>query len=157
MKLIIMRHGQASWSASNDELRPLTDFGRQEVQKTVNQLLNLGVDRIIASPYLRAQQTAQIAAQCLELKGFELKGLKLKVETLDVITPEDSPKQAIRQLPDSGCVLLVSHMPLVSGLTGLLCDGSPYGGPGFGTAHAAVLDLELPGAGLATLQKMITV
>ncbi|AMO56725.1 hypothetical protein GZ77_02910 [Endozoicomonas montiporae] len=145
MKLIIMRHGQASWSAPSDSLRPLTKAGREEVRKTVGQLKGEGIDRIVASPYLRAQQTAAIASDILGVS----------VDTLDGITPDDSPAKAIGQLPEQGNVLVVSHMPLVSALTGLLCEGVPYGGPGFATANAAVLDLELPAAGLATLQKML--
>ena len=145
MKLIIMRHGQAAWSAPSDAQRPLTDYGRQEVRHTIEQMAELGVDRIVASPYLRAQQTAGIAAEVL----------KLPVDTLEGITPDDSPVTALDLLPDSGTVLVVSHMPLVGCLTSLLCDGSVFGAPGFATANAAVLEMELPGPGLATLERFL--
>ena len=145
MKLIIMRHGQASWSAPKDSLRPLTETGRAEVQRTATQLGAYGLERILASPYLRAQQTAEIVAE----------HLGLSVETIQHVTPDGSPSRAIEQLPESGNTLIVSHMPLVSGLTELLCSGSPYGGPGFGTACAAVLDCEIPVQGLATFQEML--
>lgn len=140
-----MRHGQASWSAPSDSLRPLTGTGREEVRNTVEQLKGEGIDRIIASPYLRARQTADIASDILGVS----------VQTVNGITPDDSPVEAIEQLPEQGNVLVVSHMPLVSALTALLCDGVPFGGPGFGTANAAVLSLETPVAGLANLQKML--
>ena len=145
MKLIIMRHGQASWSAPSDSLRPLTEAGRHEVRHTVEQLQGEGINRIVASPYLRAQQTADIASEILGVT----------VDTINGITPDDRPADAIGQLPEQGNVLVVSHMPLVSALTALLCDGAPSGGPGFGTANAAVLTLETPAAGLASLQKML--
>ena len=145
MKLIIMRHGQASWSAPSDSLRPLTEVGRHQVRQTVEQLQGEGINRIVASPYLRAQQTADIASEILGVT----------VDTINDITPDDSPVDAVGQLPEQGNVLVVSHMPLVSALTALLCDGVPSGGPGFGTADAAVLSLEMPAAGLASLQKML--
>lgn len=146
MKLIIMRHGQAAWSAPSDQLRPLTDAGRSEVKTTTEQLVSEGIDTLVASPYLRAQQTAEIASGILGIP----------IQTLDGITPDDAPASALEQLPESGNVLVVSHMPLVSGLTALLCDGVPFGGPGFGTADAAILELDFPAPGLARLQKMLS-
>ena len=145
MKLIIMRHGQASWSAPSDALRPLTDHGRLEVRCTIEQMTEMGVDRIVASPYLRARQTAGIAGEVLGLS----------VEILKGITPDDSPAAALAQLPDSGQVLVVSHMPMVGYLTSLLCDGSIFDGPGFATGSAAVLEMELPGPGMATLEEFL--
>lgn len=146
MKLIIMRHGQASWSAPSDQERPLTDAGRAEVERTARKLKTHPIDRILASPYLRAQQTAEIVSGILGCP----------VETLDCITPDDSPKAAMDALPDSGNVLIASHMPLVSALTGLLCEGSYSSGPGFYTGNAAVLELDMPGPGMASLKEMVT-
>lgn len=140
-----MRHGQATWSAPSDAGRPLTDYGRREVRVTVEQLSGLGIDRIVASPYLRARQTAEIAS----------KALQIPVETLEGITPDDSPRAALECLPETGNVLVVSHMPLVAGLTALLCGDSHFGGPGFATANAVVLDMELPGPGMATQQAFL--
>ncbi|WP_062269957.1 phosphohistidine phosphatase SixA [Endozoicomonas arenosclerae] len=145
MKLIIMRHGQASWSAPSDQERPLTEVGQNEVLKTANKLQHLGITRVLASPYLRAQQTGRIVAETLECT----------LETLDCITPDDNPVAVISELPEQGNILLASHMPLVSALTGLLCDGAVHEGPGFMTANAAVLEMDIPGPGLARFQEMI--
>ena len=145
MKLIIMRHGQAGWNAVSDSQRPLTQHGQKEVSLTAGKLKGQGVERVLASPYLRAQQTGEIVAGVL---GCDM-------DILDCITPNDSPIEAINALPESGTVLLASHMPLVSALTGLLCDGNERSGPGFATANAAVLEMDIPGTGLATLLEMI--
>ena len=146
MKLIIMRHGQASRSAASAAERALTFEGRKQVLKTAGQLKPLSVDLILASPYLRAQQTGKIVSDTL--------GCKL--DTLGSITPEGHPPGIINELPESGTILLASHMPLVGRLTGLLCDGSMSSGLAFPTAAAAVLEMEIPGAGMATLVQQIS-
>ena len=145
MKVIIMRHGQADWSAPSDSERSLTERGVQEVSSTVTQLADQQVDRIIASPYLRAQQTAGIASAALGVP----------VETLDALEPDGDSARVIKALPESGVVLLVSHMPLVSGLAGLLCDGSTSNGPSFQTAMALALTLDIPGTGMAEVAEII--
>ncbi len=141
MKLIIMRHGEAGWAAASDFERVLTARGQQEVLNTASKLAEKEtVDKVLASPYLRAQQTADIVAETLGCS----------VGTLDALIPEGSPGKVVEQLPESGTVLLASHMPLVSVLAGLLCDGVTSRGPGFNTAHALVLEMEFPAPGLAT-------
>lgn len=146
MKLIIMRHGQASWSAASDAERALTFEGREQVLKTAEQLKSLTVDLVLASPYLRAQQTGKIVSGIL--------GCKL--DTLESITPDGHPPSVINDLPESGTILLASHMPLVGRLTGLLCNGSMSSGFAFPTAGAAILEMELPAAGMATLKQHIS-
>ncbi|WP_252179907.1 phosphohistidine phosphatase SixA [Endozoicomonas sp. 4G] len=145
MKLIIMRHGQASWSAPSDQERPLTETGQQEVLSTASKLTHLGISRVFASPYLRAQQSGRILAETLDCT----------LETLGCITPDDDPMAVISELPTQGNIALASHMPLVGSLTGLLCEGVGNQGPGFMTGNAAVLEMELPGPGLATWVEMI--
>ena len=139
MKLIIMRHGQASWSSPSDKERDLTGQGTREVRDTVALLAAQRVDCIFASPYLRAQQTARIVAEAFGLS----------VETLDELEPDGNPAKVLDALPDSGVVLLASHMPIVSYLTGLLCDGTPKIGPSFQTGMALVLEADIlaPGMG----------
>ncbi len=145
MKLIIMRHGQASWSAPSDQERPLTEMGQQEVLSTASKLTHLGINRVLASPYLRAQQSGRILAETLECT----------LETLECITPDDDPMAVVSELPAHGNIALASHMPLVGALTGLLCDGAMHQGPGFMTANAAVLEMDMPGPGLAQFVEMI--
>ncbi|WP_257262978.1 phosphohistidine phosphatase SixA [Endozoicomonas sp. ONNA2] len=144
MKLIIMRHGQASWPASSDKAfsdkeRSLTGQGIREVSDTVALLAGQRVNYIFSSPYLRAQQTARIAAE----------RFGLRVATLDELEPAGNPAKVLDALADSGVVLLVSHMPLVGYLAGLLCDGTPGAGPSFQTGMALVLEMDMlaPGTG----------
>ena len=117
----------------------------QEVSSTIAQLAGQQVERIIASPYLRAQQTAAIAS----------KAFAVAVETLDALEPEGDSARVVQALPAQGVVMLVSHMPLVSCLAGLLCDGSTSDGPSFQTAMALVLTLDIPGAGMAEVVEII--
>lgn len=71
MKLYFVRHGDAGDPAQwegNDAERPLSDEGRRRMALEARTMkrLELGVDRIITSPLLRAVQTAEIVA--IELK-----------------------------------------------------------------------------------------
>lgn len=145
MKLIIMRHGQASWSASSDMERSLTDQGIREVSKTVDLLVSQQVDRVFASPYLRARQTAQIAADAFGLK----------VEILSELVPDGDPLTLLKALPDEGVVLLVSHMPMVGNLCGLLCDGNARTGPSFQTGMAIILEMDILALGMARINERI--
>ena len=145
MKVIIMRHGQADWSAPSDSERHLTRQGMQEVSSTIAQLAGQQVDRIFASPYLRARQTAAIASEAFAID----------VETLADLEPDGDSASVVQALPATGVVMLVSHMPQVSCLAGLLCDGSTSDGPSFRTAMAMVLTLDIPGAGMAEVAEII--
>jgi isoleucyl-tRNA synthetase len=68
----IMRHGQATsnvegWVAGGSEsgkfVSKLTPKGMEDAEKTARKLAKEGIDLIIASPYKRTQETAQIVAQ----------------------------------------------------------------------------------------------
>ncbi len=65
MNIWIMRHGEAGFNASSDAARCLTDNG---IKNTISQGKWLGehlanqqiqLDKILVSPYLRAQQTLE--------------------------------------------------------------------------------------------------
>lgn len=64
MKLYLIRHGIAveREAGKDDNERPLTAKGREKTQQVAKRLLDLGVrfDLAIASPLVRAQQTAEI-------------------------------------------------------------------------------------------------
>ena len=63
--LIIMRHGDAEPSAVSDKGRPLSARGRSEVQRIGRALAaHLSIDKIVASPLVRAQETASLVAAC---------------------------------------------------------------------------------------------
>ena len=141
MKLIIMRHGQASWSSASDFDRVLTFEGREEVSRSAQQLTGHAVDKVLASPYLRAQQTGRIVADIL---GCQM-------DTLESLVPDGHPPDVLATLPDNGSILLASHMPFVGRLTGLLCEGVMSNQFAFPTASAIILEMELPEVGMASI------
>lgn len=65
MKLWLLRHGEAEAHARSDAQRELTPHGRKEVKQSAGHLPGHGVSKIVASPYVRAQQTAQIVREVL--------------------------------------------------------------------------------------------
>lgn len=72
MKLYVARHGETEWNALNKVCGrtdlPLTEKGIQQAEKLAERTENLGVDIIIASPMLRARQTAEPTAKRLSLE-----------------------------------------------------------------------------------------
>ena len=147
MQLYVMRHGDALMQAPTDAQRPLSDRGRQQVNGMVDHLLPVLPTCVIASPYVRAQQTANLICDGLGLSSHQL-------QQADYITPDSDPFRVLRELePYSREVLLmVSHQPLVGTLLSLLLDGVLVGDYMMGTASLACLQLENIGAGQAQLQ-----
>lgn len=143
MRLYIARHGEARASAPSDELRTLTERGESEVAALWRQLKDEGIDisRVIASPYVRAEQTAGQIGACYP---------KAARHTCDLITPDDSPLAVIDWLASQKGNLdgwvLVSHMPLVAALTGLITEGVGSRAP-FAVGTVACIDLEAPCVG----------
>ncbi|MCX4024876.1 phosphohistidine phosphatase SixA [Endozoicomonas sp. SM1973] len=160
MQLLIMRHGDAAMTIP-DAARVLTQQGVQQVQQQANQLLQeqLIPDQIIASPLQRAQQTAELVAQAI--------APAVKVKTLGSLTPNDSPQTALQALDDkansgevsldTGCILVVSHLPLVAVLTSLLVEGHQQRAFTFMTADVVVLEAEVIAAGCCQLLKQLRV
>lgn len=148
--LLIMRHGEAG-AGSPDASRELTARGLAEAARMGTWLagredLDLARLRLAASPYRRAQQTAERVGEALGVP----------VETLPCITPDDPPQAVVDWLleqDDDRPLLLVSHMPLVGALTGLLVEGRGDRGLGFPTAAVAELDAEVRAAGCARLRR----
>lgn len=63
MKLYVARHGQTDFNAKNlvcgSTDLPLTEKGIEQAKALGERVKNLGIDVIIASPMVRAQQTAE--------------------------------------------------------------------------------------------------
>ena len=110
MRLFILRHGEAECYAPSDAERHLTALGRQQTQSILNESYTelRQVTKIIASPYVRAQQTAEIASDLLALP----------FETRMDITPDDGYLSALETLRcyEGQTLLMVSHQPLVGSL-----------------------------------------
>ncbi|MCE9662659.1 phosphohistidine phosphatase SixA [Halomonas sp. M5N1S17] len=148
-RLLIMRHGEAG-PGSVDAERTLTARGHAEAARMADWLQYQELDeaRILASPYVRARQTAEHVAASLERE----------VETLAIATPDDPPEAVsdwLLEQTDRGPLVLVSHMPLVGALTGLLVEGRSDRGLGFPTAAVAELEAEVWAAGCARLLRFM--
>lgn len=125
MNLYILRHGIAVERGEpgfkTDADRPLTPKGKRQLRQIAAAMKNLEVhlDLILSSPFLRARQTAEMVAQRL--------GLKQRLAFSDELAPDGNPKALIQQLnelkPASENILLVGHEPYLSQLVALLISG----------------------------------
>nr|WP_248287083.1 phosphohistidine phosphatase SixA [Chromohalobacter moromii] len=148
--LYIMRHGETVPGMPDSE-RSLTKQGEAEARAMGTWLDSMLANdvraalRIVASPYRRAQQTAQWMATPLERP----------VETLPIITPDDPLEPLIdwlqQEVAHTPC-LLVSHMPLVGALVGRLVEGDVRASQPMPTATIAKLEADIWAAGCATLK-----
>ena len=111
---------QAHSQALTDAARELTDQGRQDVVSVIQASLvatNFAIEKIISSPYVRAQQTACLAQKTL---AFDK-----EIEIVDCLMPDADPHAVLQMLDvqKAQSLLLVSHQPLVSDLLSLLTQG----------------------------------
>lgn len=145
----MLRHGCAEPSASRDRDRNLTAEGREELQRVLAaaspQLSN--VSRVMASPYVRAQQSCDVAMTFLTHLSDKDRHIA------DFLTPGSNPQRTIDWLqtqPIDAAILLVTHQPLVGTLLDDLC-GFDTGRYRMGTGALAYLRLPLVGRGQADL------
>ena len=143
MKLWVLRHGEAESHASSDAQRNLTEHGRQEVLHSAAHLIGQPISAIIASPYVRAQQTAQLVREAL--------GFVPEIRTVPWLTPDGNPLQVLEKLDTDDNVLLVSHQPLVGSLISFLQHGHQRQPQPMHTASLAELEGDFPLAGLMSL------
>ena len=143
MKLWILRHGEAQAHARTDAERELTEHGRAEVLRSAAHLIGQPISAIIASPYVRAQQTAQLVREAL--------GFVPDIRTVPWLTPDGNPQQVLEKLDTDENVLLVSHQPLVGSLISFLQHDHQRQPLPMYTASLAELEGECPLAGLMSL------
>ncbi|CAM3842377.1 Phosphohistidine phosphatase SixA [Pseudomonas reidholzensis] len=148
MKLWVLRHGEAEQRANTDAERRLTAHGREQVLRSAARLIGQPLQAIVASPYVRAQQTAALVHGAL--------GFAEPVRTVPWLTPDSDVRQAIAELDQLGLehVLLVSHQPLVGGLVCMLEQGHLQAPAPMSTASLAELEGDWPLAGLMTLRSL---
>ncbi len=117
MKIIIMRHGQASTFAQSDAQRPLTAEGLAKALQQGQLLHQQGeIHKVLVSPYLRAQETFKQVNQAF---GQQLTD---KMETWSALTPYGEAKlvadylHVLYQENPNQRVLIISHIPMVNDL-----------------------------------------
>jgi phosphohistidine phosphatase len=125
MNLYIMRHGLAVDRATPgyafDSKRPLTPEGRRKVQQVAKAFarMEIAFDAILASPLVRARQTAELVKE--ELKH------RRKCLLTEHLSPGGSARQLVKlmqNLPEPPQdVLLVGHEPDLGQLAALLLTG----------------------------------
>lgn len=114
--LILMRHGKAEPYAESEEQRPLTAAGFERVRQSARALAENGFkpDVLLASPLLRAQQSARAAGEILGVTPQTAPELDGRLSAKGLL------EFAQDQLQKAGCVMLVGHNPNVSLAAGIL-------------------------------------
>lgn len=117
MRLFVLRHGRAEPHRVDDASRELVPSGRDDVRVVVErqQAMLAGVC-IWSSPYLRALQTAAIAADVLGLPAEP-------AHVTDNLTPCAQVHDLLQEmyLAKLPALLIASHQPLVGDLIEALC------------------------------------
>ncbi|MEQ9888206.1 phosphohistidine phosphatase SixA [Pectobacterium zantedeschiae] len=140
MQVLIMRHGDAVLDAASDAIRPLSDGGREESLQMACWLneQNIDIERVLVSPYLRAQQTLDVVKKSLPLPE--------EADCLNELTPGGDAQLVsyyLQTLAREGvsAVLVVSHLPLVGYLVAELCQNETA--PMFATSAIACVKVDI--------------
>jgi phosphohistidine phosphatase len=123
MQIYLLRHGIAedAQPRQSDSERALTGEGREKLRRVLKRARAAEVvpDVIISSPYRRAVETAEEAAEVL--------GYKQKIVLAQALVPDAAPPgvwDEIRAHKHESSVLLAGHEPLLSSTVSYLL-GSP--------------------------------
>lgn len=125
MNLYIIRHAIAEeeYPSGDDSQRALTEKGGKKMRQIAKGLRILGVefDAILSSPYLRAQETAEILADVFKMKK--------QIAFSDNLVPMGDPDLLIAEINEKYTVdslAIIGHEPYLTTLTSLLVgQGSP--------------------------------
>jgi phosphohistidine phosphatase len=119
MEIYLLRHGIAEEgrAGGHDSERALTSEGREKLRRVLKRAHDAGVRPgvILASPYQRAMETAQIAAELLDYRG--------EIVKTRALVPDASPQEAwdeVRSRRTEAAILLASHEPLMSSMAAFL-------------------------------------
>ena len=124
MEIYLLRHGIAEDGRTGepDSDRALTAEGKKKLRGVLRVAAEAGVQPslILTSPYRRALQTAQLAAEILKYDGD-----LLRTRSLEPSSRPEAVWEEIRVHKDESQVLLVGHEPLFGALTAYLlgCSG----------------------------------
>jgi len=127
MILYIIRHGiaaDAETPGMEDAQRPLTAKGRKKMRLIAQGIKEFEPepDLILTSPYLRAQETADILANAFDLK-------KAQVIATDHLAPAGHAGQLVKEIrekyAEEQVLALVGHEPYLSSLISMLISGDP--------------------------------
>jgi phosphohistidine phosphatase len=125
MNLYLIRHAIAEEESpeGEDSQRALTEKGAKKMRAIAKGLRTLGIefDFILTSPYVRAEQTANILAEAFKMKKKVAASEHLKpMGDPDLLFAEINEKYSVNSLA------IVGHEPYLSTLVSLLtAGGSP--------------------------------
>jgi phosphohistidine phosphatase len=111
--IYLLRHGDAEQDAEDDASRRLTEKGERQADIAGRALAALGVklDACLSSPKVRAEQTARLACEHLDVE----------VEIAEQL--RGGPFDAAELAAGRGEVMLVGHEPDFSGAVAVLTGG----------------------------------
>jgi phosphohistidine phosphatase len=128
MILYLLRHAIAVERGhpdyEDDSQRPLTPKGERRMRRAAEGMLalELSLDGILSSPFLRARQTADIVTQVLQAST--------KLDISPALAPDGDPRQLMAELQrhhrTRQNLLLVGHEPYLSALLSTLLTGGPH-------------------------------
>lgn len=151
MLCYLLRHGEAESTATDDRLRALTSRGRSDNQAVADawQARSAGPGEILASPLLRAMQTAeQIARQ-------------FSVDTItqtELLTPDAdlATLMALMEQHLANAPLLVGHNPLLSRLLAELTGEQTGSHLRLDTSQLVCLDTDIVASYCAVIKYTLT-
>jgi phosphohistidine phosphatase len=145
MKIILMRHGEASYQfGARDEDRPLTPFGAGQARAAGLWLSDQGLrpDTLLCSTAKRTVQTLEH----LRIGDPEIPAGSLRSE-LYLAAPQTMLALIEAQHGNAGTLMLIAHNPGLSDLASQLCDQRVH----FSPASLNVLDFDPRGLDLARI------
>jgi len=129
MQLYVLRHGRAdpALAGGSDADRKLTENGRRELLGVLEKAREAGTapSMILTRPYVRAVETAEIAAEVLGYRG--------EIVTTESLIPEAAPERVweeIRARKNESAILVAGHQPLLGHLVEYLTDSQTEMPPG---------------------------
>lgn len=102
IRVYFVQHAKAL-SKDIDEKRSLSDVGIEETKKIATQLKEqkIVINKVVHSGKLRAQQTAEIFSDILDVE---------EISELKIMQPNDEPDELIQQINEDA-VMYVGHLP----------------------------------------------
>jgi len=159
MQLLVIRHAIAedrtvfATSGQDDDVRPLTSFGRRRMRRNAEGLRRTAshIERLASSPLVRAQQTARIIADEYRIRD---------IEALDALRPGRHPRELLAWLakqPADATIAVVGHAPHVGALVSWCIAGVPEGQVVFKKGGVALVEFAgKPAAGKGELHWHLT-
>jgi phosphohistidine phosphatase len=162
MQLLVIRHAIAedkevfARSGRDDDLRPLTENGRDKMRRAARGLREVAppVSVLATSPLVRARETAEIVMPALSIE---------RAETVEALRPDGDYDELLTWLreqstDDEGdAIAIVGHEPQLSGFVTWLMSATSSSRVELKKGGACLLDLsDEPRAGKAVLRWALT-